>query len=95
MYTNFCITNDKERLRTSFAGALQKQHERWQALRYVVETSTPWASLAEHTNLALLRTEDGDDFDVQQLTSGKRGTVVLVTQQGPFTLHFRVGNPVG
>ena len=85
----------KERLRSSFEGALQKHHERWQALRYVVETSTPWASLAEHTNLALLRTEDGNDFDIQQLTSGKRGTVVLVTQQGPFTLHFRVGKPVG
>lgn len=85
------VQRQRERVRAKLQAALQQRHDRWATVRHTVATATPWCSLAEHANLALLRTDDGADFDVDTFQSGKRGTVVLVTRAGPVRLHYRVG----
>lgn len=68
------------------------RHQRWHALHTAVHTCMPWSALCTQGNVAVLKDEDGArDFDTARLATGKRGTLVLQTASGSYTLHYRVG----
>lgn len=78
------------RVRRQADDAPQRSH----VLVHALATAAPWHALTKQTNLAVLKTESGEeDFDVRQFATGKRGTLVLVTGDGEVVLHYRVGAP--
>ena len=80
-----------EHVRKQLHTLVHNKRQRWQALHTAVHTCMPWSALSTQ-GVAVLKDEDGtSDFDTLRLASGKRGTLVLQTATGSYTLHYRVG----